>query len=254
VRRGVDVVIALDTSLSMSARDVAPDRFGLSRQAARALLGRLEGDRVGLVTFAGRGALECPLTSDLAAVRLFLDAASLEAAPVPGTALAEAVRASLRALAPAGAEGSRSRAIVLLSDGEDHEGGVEVAVTELRRADVTVFSVGVGTEVGAPIPTGDGTGYKRDQDGTIVTTRLGGSSLRRLASETGGLHVVATPAGDEIADVARALSRLEAGDAEAVLRTRYEERFQIPLVLAAAALVAELLMAETRRSRAPRGA
>lgn len=144
--RGVDVVLVLDTSLSMAAPDVPPDRLALARQSARALVGKLAGDRLALVTFAGRATLVCPLTPDTAAVQLFLDTVDVTSVSAPGSALAEALRAALSAFGERPAPGSeRGRAVVLLSDGEDHEGGIEEVLKELAAADVAVFTVGCGT-------------------------------------------------------------------------------------------------------------
>lgn len=254
-RRGVDVVIVLDTSRSMTAQDVPPDRLSLAKLAASTLLDRLTSDRVALVTFAGQAAISCPLTLDHGAVRLLLDAVEAEAIPVPGTALFEAMRLAVAAFGPAGAE-ARSRVVVLLSDGEDHEGGVDRAIASLRDAGVVVHAVGVGTERGAPIPdaaaSGGPSGYKRDREGRIVTTRLSADTLSRLALETKGRFFRATAAGGEIDELHRTIAGMEATEAGTTLRTKWEERFQWPLALAVVALAAEALVSERRRRPAVR--
>ncbi len=124
-RKGIDLAIVLDTSKSMAATDVAPSRLARGVRAASSLLDRLEGDRIALVTFAGKSAVSCPLTLDHEAVRLFLDAVDVEAVSVPGTALAAAIETGVRALGPPSAEGTeaKGRALIVISDGEDHEGG-----------------------------------------------------------------------------------------------------------------------------------
>jgi Ca-activated chloride channel family protein len=255
-RRGVDVVLVLDTSLSMATQDAAPDRLGLARHAAGELIRRLGGDRVALVTFAGKATLSCPLTLDHEAARLFLDSVDVESVPVPGTALAEAVRAGLRAFGPEGADAAREgqhRAIVLFSDGEDHEGELDAAIAMARRAGVTVHAVGCGSTAGAPIPERDAsgslTGYKKDREGRVVTSRLDEASLEKLALETEGRYYRATPAGGEVEEIARALAGMDAREHGTVLRTRYEDRFQYPLVLALAALLAETFLDDRRRRK-----
>jgi len=248
-RQGIDLVIVIDTSKSMAATDVSPSRLARGVHAASSLIGRMEGDRIALVTFAGRPALACPLTLDHEAVQLFLDAVDVESVSVPGTALADALREGVRALGPPPADGSeaKGRALLVISDGEDHEGGVDEAVTALKRAGIVVYALGCGTEQGAPVPEGSGA-YKKDAEGKLVTTRLDERPLRTLAVDTGGKYYRATAAEGEIEEVAQALAAMDASGAGTILRTRWVDRFQIPLALALVALVAETLISDRRKT------
>lgn len=247
-RTGADVVFLIDTSRSMAAQDVAPDRLGLARHAAGSLLAKLAGDRVALVTFAGAGALVCPLTLDQGALALFLDTLDPETVSVPGTALADGIAAAIRAFGPT-TGAARGRTVVLFSDGEDHEGGVDASIEALRQAGASLFAIGCGTERGAPIPGDEGTGsWRKDREGRIITSRLDETALSRLAVDSGGRYYRATIAGLEIEEVARAIAGLETGETSTVTRTRYEERFQIPLAIALTALLAEASISERRRS------
>jgi Ca-activated chloride channel homolog len=250
-RKGLDVVIAVDTSQSMSARDVAPDRLGQARHAAASLVDRLGGDRIALVTFAGEASLACPLTLDQEAVKILLDALDVEIVPVAGTALADALRVATQAFGPAAPGGvTRGRALVLFTDGEDHEGGVEEMARSLKDSGIALYAVGCGTQRGAPIPVGSGDGiseYKKDAQNRIVTTRLDESLLESLALATGGNYFRATPAEVEIEEIAEAVSGIEATEAGTVLKTRYEERYQIPLAAGLLALAAEMLIADRKR-------
>jgi Ca-activated chloride channel family protein len=247
-RKGIDLVIVLDTSKSMAAEDVTPSRLARGVRAASSLLSRIEGDRVALVTFAGKPALSCPLTLDHEAVRLFLDAVDVESVSVGGTALAEALAAGARALGPPAAEGTeaKGRALLVISDGEDHEGGLDAAIAALKQAGVVVFAVGCGTEQGGPVP--DGGEYKKDRAGQLVTTRLDEGPLRTIALDTGGKYYRATAAEGEIDEIAGALAAMDAAGAGTVLRTRWVERFQYPLALALLAVVAEALLSDRRKS------
>ncbi len=256
-RRGVDLVAVLDTSLSMAAEDVSPSRLGLARHAIDTLLKRVEGDRVGLVTFAGQATLICPLTLDQAAVRLFLDTVDVESVAVAGTSLAEALITAVRALGPeVETGGDRSRAVVLFTDGEDHEGGLEEAIAMLDRAGIATYAVGCGTTRGAPIPVKDpsglAAGYKKDREGRVVTTRLDETLLEQLALDTGGRYYRATASQLEIDEIAKALTAMDTKEFGAVLRARYEERYQIPLAVALLALLAETVLGDRRRRRADR--
>ena len=253
-RRGVDVVVVLDHSLSMAAEDLAPDRLSHARHAIDSLLQRLAGDRVALVTFAGQATLMCPLTLDHAAVRLFLDTVDVESVQVPGTALAEALTLAINTFGDERPDGGeRSRALVLLTDGEDHEGGVDEVIHDLEDAGVAVYAVGCGTTRGAPIPVSDDsgmhTGYKKDREGRVVTTRLDEGILELLALDSGGRYYRATASEVEMEEIARGLKGMDTQELGAVLRARYEERFQIPLILSVLALLAETLIGDSRRRR-----
>ena len=251
---GVDVVILLDTSLSMAAEDIAPNRLELARDEIDTLLDSLAGNRVALITFAGLPTLACPLTVDHGAVRLFLDAVEPEVVQVPGTALAEAIQLGIDAFGDPGEDGlDRSRALVLFTDGEDHEGGIDEVLPELKKYGVLVHAVGVGTARGVPIPVtlgSDGlSGYKKDAEGRLVTTRLDESVLQQLALETAGNYYAATAGGREVEELISTIGEMNAAEFGAALRTRYRERYQIPLLFALCALVAETLLGDRRRPR-----
>ena len=155
---GVDMVVAVDVSKSMLAEDLSPNRLERARRLILDLLEESPGDRVGLVFFAGAAFLQCPLTSDHDAVRSFLDQLDVNLIPVGGTNLAEAAHESLRALGAGGENDVKtsSGVIIILSDGEDHEGAIKQAVNELNRASVKVLTVGLGTSAGGPVPDGQG--------------------------------------------------------------------------------------------------
>lgn len=254
-RKGGDVVIVLDASLSMAAEDLAPNRLEQAKHSIDSLLDRLEGDRVALVTFAGQASLNCPLTVDHGAVRLFLESVDATAVPVAGTALSEALGLALRALRPelAGVATDRGRSVVVYSDGEDHEGDLDEMLAEYERSGVSVHSVGCGTTRGAPIPLRDAAGmiagYKKDRDDKVVTTRLNEAILERIALESNGRYFRATAGEMEVEQIGAALAGLEAGEIGSALRRRYEDRFQIPLLVGWAALVFEALLGDRRRRR-----
>ena len=257
-RRGADIAVVLDTSLSMSSEDLPPSRLGQAKHAIGSLLELMAGDRVALVTFAGRAHLSCPLTVDHGAIRLFLDSLDTDTVPIPGTALSEALQTGLKALRIDRQEADdRGRAIVLLTDGEDHSGEIEPLIERLASNRVAVYVIGCGTTRGAPIPLRDGagvlSGYKKDRRGKVVTTRLSESLLEQIALETGGRYYRATTNEVEVEEIGQALTSLSQGELGSEVRTRYEERFQIPLLLGWIALVAESVIGDRRRRTAAPG-
>jgi Ca-activated chloride channel family protein len=256
-RRGIELLVVLDTSLSMEANDVVPNRLERSKQEIRELMDGLRGNRVGIVLFAGSSFLLCPLTLDVAAANLFLDAVDVDVLPDPGTNLEEALRGAARAFAGQ-AEATGARAVILFTDGESHLGEPLPAARELEGSGIPVFTVGVGTPSGQPIPildeTGRLTGYKKDRSGEVVLSRLDEGILRRIAETTGGSYFPATLSGREVGAILDELDKLRKGELGGTLRRRVEERFQVPLGIAVVLLVLSLLVPEAERRRGDLGA
>ncbi len=254
-RRGIDVVLLLDVSLSMEATDVVPNRLERSKQEIRELLDGLRGDRVAIVIFSGSSFTLCPLTLDMAAANLFLDAVAADVLPDPGTNLEEALRGARNAL-EAELLGTRGRAVVLFTDGESHLGDVEAAARLLEGDGIPVLAVGVGTPNGEPIPLrdvdGNRTGYKKDRSGQVVLSSLDEAVLRGIAETTGGRYYPATLQGHEVGEMLRFLGKLERGELGGTQRRRVEERFQVPAALAVVLLLLATLMPEARRERGER--
>ena len=248
-REGQDLVVALDLSASMEAEDVAPSRLAAARLAVGRLIERLDGDRIGLVAFAGEAFVQSPLTLDYAAATMFLNAMEPDLVPVPGTDLGQAIEVALDGF---GEAGERSRRLVVITDGEDHEGALDAAVERALDEGVQVYTVGMGSTEGVPIPSFDETGapngFLRDEEGSVVTTRLDDVALQRIADRTGGAYYHA--AAGSGAAFERLVEELTGGDGEAIESrevTLYEEQYQIFLGLALALLLAETLIPERRR-------
>ena len=211
-RYGSDLVVAIDASDSMRARDVLPSRIDRAKLELAALVDRLHGDRVGLVTFAGQAFVQCPLTTDYEAAKLFLRAIDPGAMPVQGTAIAEALRTAARMLAAAD-RGAKGKAIL----------------AELEEAGVRVHALGVGSPGGAPIPEerdGRVVGYRRDRAGATVVTRLEDGQLRRIAERTGGRYFAAAGADLGMGEVLAELERLEKSEFESRLSVQYGEVYE----------------------------
>jgi Ca-activated chloride channel family protein len=249
-REGVDVVLALDTSGSMATPDVAPNRFFLARQALLQLMTRLEGDRFALVAFEGEAYPLAPLTLDADAVGLFLETVEPGIVPAPGTSLGVGLAKGLEAFVD---KERRNKVLVLVSDGEDLEGEVDQAVAAAKEAGVVVHTVGVGTEAGQPVPEfdeqGRPAGYKRDESGGAVVSRLNTATLEAIAHGTGGQMFRLTAADTSLGALASAIEGMERRALAREWSYRRRERYQGPLALALACLAAALLLPLPRLRR-----
>lgn len=247
-RQGQDVMVALDVSRSMYAGDVAPNRLERAKIEIGRIIQRLDGDRIGLVAFAGDAFVQSPLTADYGAAMMFLSAMDPTLMSTQGTDLARAITVSIEALEETPAE---NRIIVVVTDGEDHEGGLAEAIAAAADAQTTVHTVGVGSPEGVPLPDVDGVEargrFRRDDQGNVITTRLNETALQDIAMQTGGdYHRVGQGAGG----LGRLLERIEDGGREVESRevTQFEEQFQIFLGAALLLLVVEVIVPGRRRS------
>lgn len=248
-RRGIDVLIALDTSRSMLAQDVAPSRLERAKLAVRDLVDKLGSDRVGLIAFAGSAFLQCPLTLDHAAFLEALDALKPGIIPAPGSDLASALHTAQAALA---SEARNVKLLVLFSDGEDLGGGAIAAAEQAAQQGIRVFTVGVGSDAGELIPIAGadgGTEFLKDPEGQFVKSRLDADTLRRVAEITGGFYEPLGRQGEAVAAIyERALAPLPKEELASRMRRVPIDRYQWPLALALLCLALEPLLRE-RRSR-----
>ena len=243
---GVDILIALDTSKSMLADDVRPSRLAAAKAAIEQLTTTLREDRIGLLLFAGSSFLACPLTTDYSAFIEVLNEVDTQAIPRGGTSLAAALEGAVKGFK--GVDG-KSRILVVVSDGEEHEGDVQRSLPAVRTAGITVFAAAMGSSEGALIPLkGRGQGYVKDRQGNVVKTTPDAAALRGIAEATGGILVTL----DEVSSLARLyderLSALEKRETRSGMRQQYREWFQIPLGIACILLLLELLAAARSRT------
>jgi Ca-activated chloride channel family protein len=249
-RHGLDLVIALDTSKSMLAVDVRPTRLARAKLAILDLLRLLEGDRIGLVAFAGTAFLQCPLTLDYDAFAQSLAATEVGIIPRGGTALSRAIDAGVDAF-----EGRQGKygAIILVTDGESHEGDLDAALARAKENDVRIYTVGIGTAEGELIPLGAGGapgGFLKDRQGNVVKTRLDEATLERIAKDTGGAFVRASGASLGLDELFRDhIAAMERRELESTIERRFEDRFQFPLALALGLLGIEAMIGDRPRAR-----
>ncbi|MBI2870304.1 MAG: VWA domain-containing protein [Candidatus Omnitrophica bacterium] len=248
VRKGIDIMIALDTSKSMLAEDFKPNRLEASKRAIRTLMDRLEGDRVGLMSFAGKSFVQAPLTLDYGAARLFLDSIDVDAIPRPGTALGVLISDAAHAFET---EERKHKALVIFSDGEDH-GTEPIAQAErVHQEGIRIYCVGFGTLEGAPIPLrdeeGNVTGSKKDREGRVVISKLEEDILRDVALAAGGAYYRATRRGDEIDALYGEISQMEQKELKDEMTRNFEDRFQWLAGLALLGLFVEFFIPQKRR-------
>jgi Ca-activated chloride channel family protein len=251
-RSGIDLVVALDASNSMLARDVKPSRLERAKIEVTALLDRLKGDRIGLVVFAGEAFVQCPLTIDYSAAKLFLRAIDPASMPQQGTAIAGALQEAKRVL-DGGARGDAGRAVLLITDGEDNQGEALQAAAELGDAGIRVYAVAVGSEAGEPIPLTDSkgnvTGYKKDRQGRTVLTRTDLAGLRELTARAGGKVLEASGADLGVTQLLGELEKLHKGEMDSRLAVHYDDRYPWFAWPALACLCAAAALGEGRLRR-----
>ncbi len=249
-RTGVDIVIVLDTSSSMLAEDIKPNRLTRAKQEIGALLDRLKGDRIGLVAFSGQSFVHCPLTLDYGAARVFLEEFDPGLVSEPGTAIAAAIMTASGAFVR---EETKYKVMILMTDGEDHEGDPVEMAKKAAEQGIRIYTIGFGRTDGEPIPlkneAGDLQGFKKDKQGTVVMSRLNESVLEEIARVTGGKYYRASPGGAELDRIYDEISRMERKEIKSEIFTAYKDWFQIPLALAFLALALEFAVSERKRAK-----
>ena len=240
-RQGIDVIVALDVSNSMMSEDIKPSRLGRAKNFISNFVDSLQNDRLGMIVFAGRAYLQMPLTVDYGAARMYLKSISTNLVPTQGTNIAEAINMATQGFV----QGENThKALVIISDGEDNEGGVNEAIDEAVKAGVKIFTIGVGSENGSPIPSG--TDFKRDEDGKIVLSKLNQEMMRDIATRGGGKFFLLGSGKDEITSIFKELGRINTKDYEEMAFTDFDEQYQWCLIIAAVLLFIEWVLSERK--------
>ena len=245
-QRGLDIIVVLDTSKSMLAADIKPNRLQQAQWAVRDFVQHLKGDRIGLVAFAGSSFLQCPVTVDYAAFTMTLNDLYAGIIPRGGTAIDQALETAENSFDP---ESTSDRVILLITDGEDHDGDPLNIAKKLKEKGIKLFSIGVGTAAGELIPAADGRGYLKDEMGRVVKSTLNETLLEKMARETGGFYVRSAPGDFGLDRIYRmGISGLQRDEQETRLAKIYKERFGWFVTAALLLLLAEGLL------RAPKAA
>lgn len=246
-----DIVICVDVSTSMLAEDIKPNRLDRAKAVLGALVQQLGGNRVGIIAFAGTAFWQCPLTLDIASASMFLQIMDANLLPMPGTVIGDALRLADRGLAKTA---PKSKAIVLLTDGEDHKSEPLAAAAEAAKNGVRVYTVGFGNPNGEPIPVkdeqGNFTGYKKNKKGETVMSKMDESLLLKVASETGGEYIRAQDGVVDVNRLADALQGLEKRKTASRMNREMEDRFQYPLGVGLVLLLVAFFLPEAKRKEA----
>ena len=245
-QRGVDVIVALDVSSSMLAEDIKPNRLERAKRKISDLLNMMEGDRIGLVAFAGTSFVQCPLTLDYGAARLFLSAIDTQLIPVQGTALGNAIKTSVKAFR---SQEKKSKALILITDGEDQTGKALSAAKLAGDQGVKIYTIGIGGEIGAPLPNSSGAGgFRKNQQGEVILSKLDETTLQQIALETGGSYVRSVTGDIDLNTIYKdqIKKHIEKKELKSERRKIWQERFQWFIFIALIFLVAETCLSEKR--------
>jgi len=248
-RKGLDIMIAVDTSFSMNAEDVTPSRFERAKQEIRTLVDNLKGDRIGLTAFSGNAFVHSPLTLDYSAIKLFLEDIHVGMIPRPGTNLKKAIEVSQGAF---NQKEKKFKVLVLFTDGEHLEGELEKIAATAKKQGITIYPVGIGAPGGEPIPIKDESGaiieYKKDKEGEIVLSKLDEETLKQFAEKTGGHYYHSTQNQPVSEKLYRDISQLEKKQLEEKLFKQFKDRYQLFLVIAFLFLLFEFCFPERKHA------
>jgi len=245
-RIGSEIIIALDVSNSMMAEDLQPNRLERAKQAVSRLIDRLGENKIGLIVFAGEAYTQLPITTDYVSAKMFLSTISPDIVPVQGTAIGAAINLSVSSFPPASEAG---KAIIVITDGENHEDNPVHAAEEAAKRGINVYTIGVGSTQGTPIPVRTASGqrdFMKDRAGNTVMTRLDEKTLQETAMAGNGIYVRATMSNMGLNNVFDEINKLEKTEYEAKIYSDFAEMFQWPFGVALLFLLVELLISNRK--------
>ena len=248
-REGIDLYLAVDVSNSMNAEDIVPSRMERSKQAINKLINDMRGDRVGVIVFADKAFVQLPITTDYSAAKMFLSTVNTSLVASQGTAIAEAINLALKSFP----DETHSRAIVIISDGEDHENDAAIkAAQEAAKQGVHIYTIGMGLADGAPIPEynqyGHQTGYRKDKNGNTIITRLDEQMLQKIAVAGNGIYVRASNSNVGLEKIYDDINKLDRTEIEAKVFTDYEDQFQWFVAIAIVLLLIEIFFSSGKKA------
>jgi len=243
-RKGAEIIIALDVSNSMMAQDFAPNRLENAKRAIARLVDQLGNDRIGLIVFAGDAYIQLPITSDYVSAKLFLNSINTGIVPKQGTALDKAIITAIRSFS---LQSEKSRALIIISDGENHEGDPVEAAQLAAKEGIKIYAIGIGSPQGSPIPLKEG-GLMKDRQGNMVVTRLDEAVLEDIAKAGNGIYVRATTTNLGLGDIVSDIRKLDKQELSSVIYEDFNEQYHYFFLLTVLLLAVEMLLLE-RKSR-----
>ncbi len=245
-RKGAEIMIALDVSNSMLAQDYYPNRLERAKLAISRLVDKLQGDRIGLIVFAGQSFVQLPITTDYVSAKIFLNTIGTESVPVQGTALGEAINTAIKSFSSEAQMQQDNKAIILITDGENHEDDAVAAARNAAELGIKVFCVGVGSPEGKPIPYGENGDLMKDKEGNIVVTKLNEQILEEVASAGDGAYVRAGNAEFGLNPIIDELKQLQEQQFKSVVFEDFEEQYMYFFAIALVFLLLEFLVGNRR--------
>lgn len=248
-KKGAEIIIALDVSNSMLAEDIQPNRLERAKQAISKLIDKLENDRFGLIIFAGDSYIQVPLTTDYAASKMFLSSINTGIVTKQGTAIGSAIDLAMNSFTP---ETEMDKALIVITDGENHEDDAIAAAKLAKEKGITIHTIGMGSPEGAPIPIREGYGqtmFLKDRDGNVVISKLDQVVLQQIASETEGIFIRANNSDIGLNKLLEQINKMQKQEVETKIYTEFEHRYQYLLGIAILLLIIELLIAERKSKR-----
>ena len=242
-RKGVEVIIALDISNSMLAQDVQPSRLEKAKRLISRLVDELDNDKVGMIVFAGDAFTQLPITSDYISAKMFLESINPSLISKQGTAIGEAINLAARSFTPQEGVG---RAIIVITDGENHEGGAVEAAKAAAEKGIQVSVLGVGMPDGAPIPVEGTNDYRRDREGNVIVTRLNEAMCQEIAKEGKGIYVRVDNSNSAQRAINQEVNKMAKSDVESKVYTEFNEQFQAIAWVILLLLLAEILILDRK--------
>ena len=242
-RQGVEVMIALDISNSMLAQDVQPSRLEKAKRLVAQLVDKMENDKVGMIVFAGDAFTQLPITSDYISAKMFLESSNPSLISKQGTAIGAAINLATRSFTPQEGVG---RAVIVITDGENHEGGAVEAAKAAAEKGIQVSVLGVGMPDGAPIPVEGTNDFRRDRDGNLVVTRLNEQMCQEIAQAGDGIYVRVDNSNAAQKVIAQEINKMAKADVETQVYTEFNEQFQAVAWIILLLLLAEMLILERK--------
>ena len=242
-RKGVEVMIALDISNSMLAQDVQPSRLEKAKRLISKLVDGMENDKVGMIVFAGDAFTQLPITSDYISAKMFLESISPSLISKQGTAIGAAINLAARSFTPQEGVG---RAIVVITDGENHEGGAVEAAKEAAKKGIQVNVLGVGLPDGAPIPIEGSNDFRRDREGNVIVTRLNEAMCQEIAKEGNGIYIRVDNSNSAQKAINQEINKMAKSDVESKVYTDYNEQFQVIAWMILLLLLVEMLILDRK--------